>query len=287
MTFKLLLLGKNMSVIKLFFDLWEDTFKVMTSSLIRQDAEAHVNLFRPDGVVYALGNETKDEYDFIKTFGQRLRRKGIPLVLIAKEGVINDFQRDTGFVAANIISLPKRSEGIYSELYTFMKEYVKERGEMADLDDAPEETEFQEEMKEKVAETVEAAPEEKKAESAGPKKVLIIDDDPLMLKTVKQQLGNLYECATAISGKIAYRYLETRTADLILLDYEMPGENGPEVMEHIRIMGGFEDTPIIFMTGVTDREKIAKALKLKPQGYVLKPIEGQKLRETIANCLGN
>ena len=62
------------------------------------------------------------------------------------------------------------------------------------------------------------------------KHVLVIDDDPIMLKVVKEHLHENYDVATAISGKIAYKFLESKSTDIILLDYEMPGEDGPDVL---------------------------------------------------------
>lgn len=113
------------------------------------------------------------------------------------------------------------------------------------------------------------------------KHVLIIDDDPIMLKLIKEHLHEQYDVATAISGKIAHKFLETKKTNLILLDYEMPVENGPEVMKKIREKEELADIPIIFLTGITEREKIRQALALKPQGYLLKPIDKEKLLGTI------
>ena len=111
--------------------------------------------------------------------------------------------------------------------------------------------------------------------------VLVIDDDPILLKLIKEHLHEQYDVATAISGKIAHKFLETKKTNLILLDYEMPVENGPEVMKKIRENEELADIPIIFLTGITEREKINQALALKPQGYLLKPIDKEKLLGTI------
>lgn len=58
------------------------------------------------------------------------------------------------------------------------------------------------------------------------KNILVIDDDARMLKVIKLHLHEKYDVATAISGKIALKFLETKHTDLILLDYAMPDENG-------------------------------------------------------------
>ena len=111
--------------------------------------------------------------------------------------------------------------------------------------------------------------------------ILVVDDDPIMLKTVKEQLHDDYDVATAISGKIAMKFLERKKTDLILLDYEMPGENGPDVLAKIRDNEATKNIPVVFLTGVSDKDKIQEAIALKPQGYLLKPIDHDKLMDVI------
>ena len=111
--------------------------------------------------------------------------------------------------------------------------------------------------------------------------MLVIDDDPMMLKIVKDHLHEHFDVATAISGKIAYKFLEKKKTDIILLDYEMPEENGPAVFFKLRQNPALSRVPIIFLTGVADRAKIREVLSLKPQGYLLKPIDKEKLLGTL------
>lgn len=112
-------------------------------------------------------------------------------------------------------------------------------------------------------------------------RILVIDDNPLMLKVIKEHLHEEYDVATAVNGKVAFRYLENRSVDLILLDYEMPDEDGPAVLEKLRAMESVKDVPVIFLTGISDKKKITKALIMKPEGYLLKPIDHDKLIATI------
>ena len=107
-----------------------------------------------------------------------------------------------------------------------------------------------------------------------------------MLKSLKEQLHEKYDVATALTGKLGLKFLESKKVDLILLDYEMPNESGPEVLSKIRENSSLVDIPVLFLTGVTDREKIQNALSMKPQGYMLKPTNHEKLMETIASFIG-
>ena len=121
--------------------------------------------------------------------------------------------------------------------------------------------------------------------SSETKHILVIDDDPLMLKVIKDYLHDQYDVATAKGGKIAYKFLEKKHTDLILLDYEMPDEDGPTVYQKIREMPNLQDVPILFLTGVSDKSRIMSVLALKPQGYLLKPIDYETLISTITPIL--
>lgn len=115
--------------------------------------------------------------------------------------------------------------------------------------------------------------------------ILVIDDDPLMLKLIKEYLHDRYDVAVAAGAKIAYRFLENRTTDLVLLDYEMPGESGPEVFMNLKTRPNMHSVPIVFLTGVSDAERVREVVSLRPQGYLLKPIDKQQLLNTVTKLL--
>ena len=121
----------------------------------------------------------------------------------------------------------------------------------------------------------------RKRRTVGRGRILVIDDNPLMLKVIKEHLHEEYDLATATSGQVALRFLQRRQVDLILLDYEMPDEDGPAVLKKLRANDKTMDVPVVFLTGISDRKKIQKALMLQPDGYLLKPIDHEKLISTI------
>ena len=137
-----------------------------------------------------------------------------------------------------------------------------------------------------VAETPAEAMQGMPAEPVEIKHILVIDDDLMMLRLVKAELKDRYNVATAVSGKIGLKFLERRTTDLILLDYEMPEENGAEVLEKLRANPMTRNIPVVFLTGMNNREKIKELVAMKPQGYLLKPIKCEQLVETIQRLIG-
>ena len=71
--------------------------------------------------------------------------------------------------------------------------------------------------------------------------------------------------------------------DLILLDYEMPGWDGVQTLEMIRANKDLISIPILFLTGVSDRELVTEALKHKPQGYILKNSDRNTILEKVSS----
>lgn len=117
------------------------------------------------------------------------------------------------------------------------------------------------------------------------KKILVVDDSPITLRGIKAMLDKDYKISVATSGEQALQSLKKRRPDLILLDYEMPGLDGRETLEKIREDEDLCDIPVIFLTGVADKEHIAAVLKLNPAGYFLKPAERNKLIGAIQEIL--
>lgn len=113
------------------------------------------------------------------------------------------------------------------------------------------------------------------------KKILVVDDSGAMLRNVKGWLEDEYNVILANSGTMAIKYLATDRPDLVLLDYEMPVADGRQVLEMIRTEMEFRDVPVIFLTSKNDRESIMKVMDLKPEGYLLKTMSPEKIKEEI------
>ena len=119
----------------------------------------------------------------------------------------------------------------------------------------------------------------------GPKRVLVVDDNPAMLRATKAMLESSYQVAVVTSGEQALKSIQKAKPDVILLDYEMPGMNGKEIFERILSDKEMCKIPVIFLTGVAAKEHISAVLKLKPAGYLLKPADKEKLLATIGSVV--
>ena len=115
------------------------------------------------------------------------------------------------------------------------------------------------------------------------KKILVVDDSGAMLRNIKGWLESDYQVILANSGAMAIKYLATNRPDLVLLDYEMPVVDGSQVLEMIRTETEFSDVPVIFLTSKNDKESILKVMTLKPEGYLLKTMEPDRIVQEVHN----
>ena len=120
-------------------------------------------------------------------------------------------------------------------------------------------------------------------------RILIIDDDPSFARMLREWIKDIYKVDVITDGSKATTFLGKVPADnmvdLILLDYEMPVCDGPEVFGLIRQEPSFADIPIVFLTGNGSEEAVAKVMELKPDGYVIKSGSRESLLEYIGTIL--
>lgn len=118
------------------------------------------------------------------------------------------------------------------------------------------------------------------------KSILLVDDDALQLKIITNLIPPAYEIITALSGVEALAQIGKKVPDLIFLDYEMPTWDGKMTLQMIRDLEIGKNIPVIFLTGVHDREHIDAVLSLKPSGYILKPATKDVIEKNVSRILG-
>lgn len=118
------------------------------------------------------------------------------------------------------------------------------------------------------------------------KKIVVIDDSKVQLRAMSELMKNQYEVVTASTGRGGIEILKQDGADLVLLDYSMPGLDGRETLEILRSHEETKNIPVIFITGDDDKEDIVEVLKLHPQGYLLKPVKPERLFRAIEEVIG-
>lgn len=293
MKYKILIAGKASSIIDDFFLRMNDNFEIMTTSLWHDDILRHVKYFQPHMFLYCMYNESREDFNKMISLKYQLIKSKVYVGVFGSQTDITDFERAAVNVADLVMVKPLTIDGIQSKIKAYLD--IHKPVIMPDSDnnsayapaDSPIGSSGSAGQPAPAGSARQATPSV--AAQAAPtfhKHILVIDDDPRMLKMMKEQLHHDYDVATAVNGKVAMKFLESKHTDLILLDYEMPDEKGPDVLAKIRANQSTKDVPVIFLTGVTERDKIQKALVMQPQGYLLKPIDRERLMETISKVLG-
>lgn len=113
------------------------------------------------------------------------------------------------------------------------------------------------------------------------KHILVVDDSGTALRNIKSWLEDKYHVSLANSAAMAIKYLALNRPDLILLDYDMPICDGKQVLEMIRYEKEFANIPVMFLTGINDKESVMQVTALKPEGYLLKTMEPAQIVQKI------
>ena len=121
-----------------------------------------------------------------------------------------------------------------------------------------------------------------------PKQVLIVDDEPniiIPLQYLMEQAG--YNVVVAQSGEEALESISKFKPDLILLDIMLPGIDGYEVCEIIRLNPEWSKATIIFLSAKNGDSDIAKGMVLGADEYITKPFSNQQVIECVKKWLGD
>ncbi|HEY0028876.1 MAG TPA: response regulator [Allosphingosinicella sp.] len=119
-----------------------------------------------------------------------------------------------------------------------------------------------------------------------PKKILVCDDDPLLVDLLQYRLASRgYEVIVAEDGGKALRRLQEMRPDAILLDAMMPVIDGYEVLRQIREDERIADVPVIMLTARRQEKDIVTALELGANDYMVKPFIPEELVARLARLI--
>ena len=114
------------------------------------------------------------------------------------------------------------------------------------------------------------------------KKILVIDDDKLVLGSIKKQLKNKNLTIQLIDDPIqAFEEISKNQYDLILCDIRMKSISGLDVLKRIKLK--YPDIPVIIITGYIDDKIMENAVNLGSSDFLIKPITKKVLLNSISN----
>lgn len=295
---KLLVIVKDTQLLASVYKAIGIDFSIMSTSVILQDIATHIEIYSPDLIICCPERLYDREINSLNDLEVSLSERKIPFILLGKKKECDHFSELTKLRVFKSIQYSEEQDGLPALIQEVFKDLKNSEPpepvelpipdveqEQNNSSGSPPTTE-----PDAGQETLDEPKDDNDMDSTinepSKKHILVVDDNVMMLKLIQQQLKGLYNVATAISGSIALRFLEKKTTDLILLDYEMPLMNGAQVLHEIRENDKTSMIPVVFLTGTKDREKVQEALKQKPQGYLLKPIDKEKLLAMIKSLIG-
>jgi sigma-B regulation protein RsbU (phosphoserine phosphatase) len=117
-------------------------------------------------------------------------------------------------------------------------------------------------------------------------KILLVDDNPLVLMTMGQALTREgFICMKADSAPHAMELLEKETPDIILSDYDMPGINGFQFRQQLMDSKSFKHIPFMFLTSMNNAELMLEGMNMDAIDYIVKDVPIPVIVSKITNVL--
>lgn len=117
------------------------------------------------------------------------------------------------------------------------------------------------------------------------KKVLIVDDDPMVRQLTRMALAEQYICVEAADAESAYNMLDHERPDLIVLDWVLPGLSGPNFFKRLQRDRDLAKIPVIIVSARGEDQVKKTAAELGVAGYLPKPFNVKALRELVAQTV--
>jgi DNA-binding NtrC family response regulator len=114
-------------------------------------------------------------------------------------------------------------------------------------------------------------------------KILVVDDEPIVLESCKRVLGESFEVSLAKSADDALESMSREVFSLILLDIKMPGKDGMTLMRQVKEK--WPDIPVIIMSGYVTNETMEEVAKTDAATFLAKPFTPDELMQTVHQVL--
>ncbi|WP_020410877.1 diguanylate cyclase [Hahella ganghwensis] len=116
-------------------------------------------------------------------------------------------------------------------------------------------------------------------------RILIVDDQPLMIRVIHQIFADEHELYMATSGEQALVFCQNNPPDLVLLDVMMPGLDGLETCRRLKQDERTSAIPVIFVTGQTTEEEENACWDAGCVDFVSKPVNSRTLLKRVRSHL--
>ncbi len=235
-----------------------------------QEALDYVQHTIPDGIVLDLMMPKVDGFEVLEKIRGQANTADIPvLILTAKDLTREDLKK---LSANNMQQLVQKGDVDPKVLLSRIRAMLG-RGTELETGDLKLETKDLEPVEDRVFSG--------KTENSQPVTILVVEDNPDNMITLRAVLGNSYNMLEAVDGKEGLRAIFEERPDLVLLDISLPEMDGYQVVQEIKENKEVRNIPVIAMTAHAmkgDKEKIIAA---GCDDYISKPVDPEKLLKKI------
>jgi CheY-like chemotaxis protein len=117
-------------------------------------------------------------------------------------------------------------------------------------------------------------------------RVMIVDDDPILLQTLPKQLQSYgLQVSTLNDPQQFWSVLQRLAPDVLILDIQMPVISGLELCQALRTLPHWQKLPVMFLSVFADAQTQHEAFAVGADDYLCKPINAQNLSNRIFNRL--
>ncbi len=233
-----------------------------------KEALDYVSHTIPDGIVLDLMMPEVDGFDVLEKIRATKATKNIPvLILTAKDLTQHDLSR---LSANNIQQLIQKGD---VDLYTLLSKIRSMLGIVEEISVPPDVA---------PAAVLRTTPRE-----AGTATILIIEDNPDNMTTIKAVLHGRYRLLEAADGEEGLRLASQERPDLILLDMALPKTDGFAVVRHLKDDGELGAIPVVAITAQAMKGDKERILEAGCDDYIAKPIDPESFSKKIEELLRN
>lgn len=241
----ILFIAEYNNILKDLYSALEEIFDVQMCLPSVETIVKSLNVYEADMIlVNVSGIGYTDFQDTARVLGMNVR-KNTPIVVIGTIAECEDFSRQTRLSAYQSKNIVNGQMSIFSIYRPLTNQKIIEK--------------IQERMNTESDVTATAS-----------KRILMIDDDAMMIRFISKQLAPKYKIIASTSGSDGLAKMESLRPDAVLLDYEMPGFNGGQILKMVHENDLIKDIPVYILTGKSDKETVSTLLSMHPNGYFLK-----------------
>lgn len=117
-------------------------------------------------------------------------------------------------------------------------------------------------------------------------RIIYVEDDPIVAELVQNILGDAGHIVGIVPhGALGRDTVYLKQPDLVILDRDLPGMGGIEILKSLKTVAGLYRTPILMLSANRTQKSIDEAMAAGARDYLVKPFEPAELVERVAACL--